>query len=222
VAVLGIDGWRGRWVGALLDGRSVRLLDLPDASAVLAVPDVAVVAIDMPIGLSDDGARACDDAARALLGRAGSSVFPAPVRAVLDAVDYADARARSVAATGGRSLSAQAFQLVRSIRALDDALGDPPPEHVVEVHPELAFRRGLGGVADPKGTARGMAQRLAALRPVVDVDDALLAAPPRVPAVDALDACAAAWSARRIADGVAECVGDGSRDARGRPMRICW
>ncbi len=222
MAVLGIDGWRGRWVGALLDGRSVRLLDLPDASAVLAVPDVAVVAIDMPIGLSDDGARACDDAARALLGRAGSSVFPAPVRAVLDAVDYADARARSVAATGGRSLSAQAFQLVRSIRALDDALGDPPPEHVVEVHPELAFRRGLGGVADPKGTARGMAQRLAALRPVVDVDDALLAAPPRVPAVDALDACAAAWSARRIADGVAECVGDGSRDARGRPMRICW
>ncbi len=222
MAVLGIDGWRGRWVGALLDGRSVRLLDLPDASAVLAVPDVAVVAIDMPIGLSDDGARACDDAARALLGRAGSSVFPAPVRAVLDAVDYADARARSVEATGGRSLSAQAFQLVRSIRALDDALGDPPPEHVVEVHPELAFRRGLGGVADPKGTARGMAQRLAALRPVVDVDDALLAAPPRVPAVDALDACAAAWSARRIADGVAECVGDGSRDARGRPMRICW
>jgi predicted RNase H-like nuclease len=222
VAVLGIDGWRGRWVGALLDGRSVRLLDLPDASAVLAVPDVEVVAIDMPIGLSDDGARACDDAARALLGRAGSSVFPAPVRAVLDAVDYADARARSVAATGGRSLSAQAFQLVRSIRALDDALGDPPPEHVVEVHPELAFRRGLGGVADPKGTARGMAQRLAALRPVVDVDDALLAAPPRVPAVDALDACAAAWSARRIADGVAQCVGDGSRDARGRPMRICW
>ncbi len=222
MAVLGIDGWRGRWVGALLDGRSVRLLDLPDASAVLAVPDVEVVAIDMPIGLSDDGARACDDAARALLGRAGSSVFPAPVRAVLDAVDYADARARSVAATGGRSLSAQAFQLVRSIRALDDALGDPPPEHVVEVHPELAFRRGLGGVADPKGTARGMAQRLAALRPVVDVDDALLAAPPRVPAVDALDACAAAWSARRIADGVAQCVGDGSRDARGRPMRICW
>jgi hypothetical protein len=40
--------------------------------------------------------------------------------------------------------------------------------------------------------------------------------------VDALDACAAAWSARRIADGEAECVGDGRTDARGRPMRICW
>jgi predicted RNase H-like nuclease len=111
---------------------------------------------------------------------------------------------------------------VRSIRALDEALGDPPAGDVVEVHPELAFRALDPAVTDPKGTARGLAQRLAALRPVMDVDAALLAAPPRVPAVDALDACAAAWSARRVADGAAECVGDGSRDARGRPMRICW
>jgi predicted RNase H-like nuclease len=222
VAVLGVDGWRGAWVGARLDGRTVTFLALPDAAAVLAVPDVEVVGIDMPIGLSDDGARACDRQAKALLGKAGSSVFAAPVRAVLATDDYAGARALSVAATGGTSLSAQAFQLVGSIRALDDALGEPPSERVVEVHPELAFRHGLGGVTDPKVTARGLAQRLAALRPVMDVDAALLAAPPRVPAVDALDACAAAWSARRVADGVAECVGDGARDARDRPMRICW
>ncbi len=222
MAVLGVDGWRGRWVGALLDGRTVGLVDLPDARAVLAVPRVEVVAVDMPIGLADDGPRACDVAARARLGRAGSSVFPAPVRAVLGTDDYAEARRVSVAATGGTSLSAQAFQLVRSIRSLDEALGDPPAGHVVEVHPELAFRALDPAVTDPKGTARGLAQRLAALRPVMDVDAALLAAPPRVPAVDALDACAAAWSARRVADGAAECVGDGSRDARGRPMRICW
>ena len=222
MAVLGVDGWRGRWVGALLDGRTVGLVDLPDARAVLAVPGVEVVAVDMPIGLADDGPRACDVAARARLGRAGSSVFPAPVRAVLGTDDYAEARRISVAATGGTSLSAQAFQLVRSIRSLDEALGDPPAGHVVEVHPELAFRALDPAVTDPKGTARGLAQRLAALRPVMDVDAALLAAPPRVPAVDALDACAAAWSARRVADGAAECVGDGSRDARGRPMRICW
>ena len=220
--VLGVDGWRGAWVGALLDGRTVTLLDLRDVPAVLAVHDVEVVAIDMPIGLSDDGARACDVQAKKLLGSAGSSVFPAPVRPVLATDDYAEARRISVAATGGTSLSAQAFQLVRSIRAVDDALGVPPRDDVVEVHPELAFRRGLGGVTGPKNTARGLAQRLAALRPVMDVDAALLAAPPRVPAVDALDACAAAWSARRLAGGTAECVGDGSLDARSRPMRICW
>jgi predicted RNase H-like nuclease len=225
VAVLGVDGWRGAWVGARLDGRTVELLALPDAAAVLAVPDVEVVGIDMPIGLSDDGVRACDVEARNLLRPYGaaSSVFPTPVRAVLATDEYAEARALSRAATSPpRAPSAQAFQLVRAIRALDDALGDPPTDSVVEVHPELAFRGLDGGVRDAKGTARGMAQRLAALRGVMDVDAALLAAPPRVPAVDALDACAAAWSARRIADGTAECVGDGTTDARSRPMRICW
>ncbi|SET38710.1 DUF429 domain-containing protein [Geodermatophilus poikilotrophus] len=223
MAVLGVDGWRGRWVGALLAGRSVRLLDLADVPAVLAVPDVDVVGIDMPIGLSDDGVRACDVEARRRLGRAGSSVFPTPVRAVLATDDYAEARALSRAATDPpRAPSAQSFQLVKAIRSLDDALGDPPADHVVEVHPELAFRALDPGLGDAKVTARGMARRLAALRTVMDVDAALLDAPPRVAAVDSLDACAAAWSARRVADGTAECVGDGTTDARGRPMRICW
>ncbi len=219
--VLGVDGWRGAWVGALLDGRAVTLVALADARTVLAVPDVDVVAIDMPIGLSDDGVRVCDVEARRRLGRAGSSVFPAPLRPVLAAVDYADACHRSVAVSG-RALSRQAWNLVPAIRSLDDALGDPPAPHVWEVHPELAFRALDERVHDPKGTARGLAQRLTALRDVMDVEAALLAAPPRVPAVDALDACAAAWSARRIAEGRAESVGDGTRDARGRPMRISW
>ncbi|SDO14867.1 DUF429 domain-containing protein [Geodermatophilus sp. DSM 45219] len=226
MAVLGVDGWRGAWVGARLDGRSVELLALSDAAAVLAVEDVEVVGIDMPIGLSDDGVRACDVEARRALSRYGaaSTVFPTPVRAVLATDDYAEARTLSRAATDPpRAPSAQSFQLVKAIRSLDEMLGDPPTDRVVEVHPELAFRLGMDpAVRDPKGTARGMAQRLVALRRVMDVDAALLDAPPRVPAVDALDACAAAWSARRIADGAAECVGDGATDARGRPMRICW
>ena len=141
MAVLGVDGWRGAWVGARLAGRAVELLALPDAAAVLAVPDVEVVGIDMPIGLSDDGVRLCDVEARRRLGRAGSSVFPTPVRAVLATDDYAEARALSRAATDPpRAPSAQSFQLVRAIRSLNDALGDPPTDRVVEVHPELAFR----------------------------------------------------------------------------------
>jgi predicted RNase H-like nuclease len=225
MAVLGVDGWRGAWVGALLAGRSVTLLALPDMAAVLSIPDVELVGIDMPIGLSDDGARACDVDARELLSGLGaaSSVFPAPLRVVLEARDYAHARELSRAASGGRRApSAQTFQLVAAIRALDDALGDPPRDDVVEVHPELAFRALDARVRDPKVTARGLAQRLTALRAVMDVDDALAAAPPRVPAIDALDACAAAWSARRVADGLAKRVGDGTVDRRGRPMRICW
>ncbi|MGY5884248.1 DUF429 domain-containing protein [Modestobacter lacusdianchii] len=225
MAVLGVDGWRGRWVGALLEERTVELLLLDDAAAVLAVPEVSLVAVDMPIGLSEDGVRACDVEAAGLLRPTGaaSSVFPTPVRAVLSSDDYAEARVVSRAATvPPRAPSAQAFMLVPSIRALDDALGDPPTDRVVEVHPELAFRLGLGGVTDRKGTARGAVQRLRALRPVMDVEEALAGAPAGVPLVDALDACAAAWSARRLAAGTAECVGDGTTDSRGRPMRICW
>jgi predicted RNase H-like nuclease len=223
MAVLGVDGWRGRWIGALLDGHAVTLLHLADVRAVLAVPEVELVAIDMPIGLSETGARACDVQARGLLIGAASSVFPTPVRAVLATDDYAEARKLSRAATDPpRAPSAQAFQLVRAIRSLDEALGDPPSDRVVEVHPELAFRALDAAVRDRKGTARGTVQRLRALRAVMDVEDALADAPPGIPVIDALDACAAAWSARRLADGRGECVGDGSTDSRGRPMRICW
>jgi predicted RNase H-like nuclease len=221
MAVLGVDGWRGAWVGALLDGRCATLLALPDVAAVLAVPDVELIAIDMPIGLSDDGPRACDIAARRLLGRARSSVFPAPLRAVLGCANYADACAVSRTASG-KALSVQAWNLVPAIRALDAALDDVPPGHVLEVHPELAFRALDDRVEAPKASARGLAQRVRALQPAMDVLDALSAAPPGVPAVDALDACAAAWSARRLADGVGDCVGDGTVDRRGRPMRISW
>jgi predicted RNase H-like nuclease len=221
VAVLGLDGWRGAWAGALLDDGEVTLLALPDEAAALAVPGVDVVAVDMPIGLSADGPRGCDVAARRLLGRAGSSVFPAPLRPVLEAADYAEACGLSVKASG-KALSKQAWFLVPSIRTLDDALGEPPDPRVHEVHPELAFRALDDRVRDPKVTARGLAQRLAALRPVMDVDRALAEAPERLPAVDALDACAAAWSAQRISAGTASSVGDDGRDPRGRPMRISW
>ncbi|WP_369133648.1 DUF429 domain-containing protein [Modestobacter sp. I12A-02662] len=221
MAVLGVDGWRGAWVGARLDGRRVTLLVLPDATAVLAEADVELVAIDMPIGLSDDGARECDVLARRRLARAGSSVFPAPVRPVLQAGSYAEACAVSRAASG-RALSVQAWNLVPAVRSLDAALGVPPDDRVVEVHPELAFRALDPRVVAPKATARGLAQRIRALEPVMDVLDALADAPARVPAADALDACAAAWSARRLAGGRAECLGNGSTDRLGRPMRICW
>ncbi|MGY1806370.1 DUF429 domain-containing protein [Blastococcus sp. SYSU D00669] len=221
MAVLGVDGWRGKWVGARLDGRRVTLTVLEDAAAVLAVPDVEVVGIDMPIGLSGDGARACDVAARRLLGRAGSSVFPAPLRPVLGCTSYPEACVVSRDASG-KALSIQAWHLVPAIRSLDDALGDEPDRRVHEVHPELAFRDGLGGVVAPKATARGLAQRIRALQPVVDVLDALAEAPDGVPAIDCLDACAAAWSARRIAEGTASSVGGDDLDVRGRPMRISW
>lgn len=221
MAVLGVDGWRGGWVGALLDARTVTLLALPDVPAVLDAAGVEVVGIDMPIGLSDDGPRACDVAARALLGRAGASVFPAPLRPVLHAPDYPTACTLSRAASG-KALSLQSWHLVPAIRALDEALRTAPGARVHEVHPELAFRALDPRVTDRKASARGLAQRVRALQSAMDVLDGLAAAPAGFPVVDALDACAAAWSAQRIADGTAESVGGDVRDRLGRPMRISW
>jgi predicted RNase H-like nuclease len=218
---VGVDGWRGAWVAARVEGRTVGLTVLPDAAAVLAVADVEVFGIDMPIGLSDDGVRACDVAARRRLPGAASTVFPAPVRPVLSTTTYDEARSTSLEASG-RSLSVQTFGLIPAIRSLDDALGDPPDPRVHEVHPELSFRALDARVTDRKSSGAGLAQRIRALQPVMDVLDTLAGDRAGVPVIDALDACAAAWSAQRIADGVAACVGDGRTDARGRPMRICW
>src|SRR4029450_11653668 len=122
-------------------------------------------------------------------------------------------------AASGRSLSVQTFGLVPAIRSLDDALSDPPDPRVHEVHPELSFRALDGRVTDRKASGSGLAQRIRALEPVLDVLDALADDRLGLPVVDALDACAAAWSAQRLSGGVGECVGDGAVDSRGRPMR---
>jgi predicted RNase H-like nuclease len=89
---------------------------------------------------------------------------------------------------------------------------------VVEVHPELSFRRLDPRVVESKRTARGLGQRIRALAGPYDIGD-LAELPPGVPLVDALDALAAAWSAARHRAGAAEVLG-GDRDGRGLRMEI--
>jgi len=161
-----------------------------------------VVAVDMPIGLPVPGTRrACDVAARAALGPRRSSVFPAPSREALEAASFE--------AVSG--LSIQAWNLVPKIREVDDAW--EPRVH--EVSPELAFAVLAGApMARPKRTAAGRDERLAALG---------LAAPPRLRGAapdDVLDALACLRAAHRLAAGTALALGDGTVDARGRPMTI--
>ncbi len=223
-AVLGVDGCPGGWVGALVPvgpaPRPVRWLSLPDATAVLAVGADAV-GIDIPVGLPDRGPRRCDLEARRRLPGRGSTVFPAPLRAVLGARDYADARARSVAA-GGRSLSVQTWNIVPKIREVDAALSPADEDRVVEVHPELCFAVLAGHPLPPKRTGPGRAARIAALSGWVDAATALPDRPATARPDDALDALAAAWTALRWLHGDAEVLPAGpvDRDARGRPQRI--
>ncbi len=190
-------------------------LDYVAPLAPALAPDLAVIAIDMPIGLSDDGPRACDIAARRLLQPHGTRVFPSPPRVSLGHVDdYAAACAAAIAATG-KSLSKQTWNLLASIREVDAIADDP---RIVECHPELAFALMQGHPVDErKKTVEGRARRLDLLRGwLPDLGD---------PAYgdDGLDALACAWSAARIATGQALTLpaGEVPRDGAGRPMRIC-
>ena len=206
--VLGVDGWKGAWVAARVDGAAVswrhgRFADLLDDEA-------AVVAVDIPVGLTHSGRRDCDLAARAVLGSAASRVFLTPPRYALEAESQADANAL-LRAAGEPAVSAQTWGLRRAILEVDANASDP---RVVEVHPEVSLVHLAGRVLSSKKTARGVAERVTALGGWLDVLAALRAAPPRVPVDDALDALVAAWSAQRVAAGRA--VGYPSAGRRSR------
>lgn len=167
--VVGVDGCAGAWVAAVLGpGTALRLHWCADIEVVVGLARGAgatVIGIDMPIGLPDDAPRPSDRAARVLLGPRRSTLFPTPVRAVLDADDYPDALARSRAACG-RGLSKQAWNLVPAIRAVRSAAlaahrGDGP--RFVEVHPETSFTVMAGRPLAAKRLPEGVAARVEAL-----------------------------------------------------------
>jgi predicted RNase H-like nuclease len=208
---LGVDGCRGGWVGALVEGTAVTWLRFGHIREALAL-DVAVIGVDMPIGLPARGRRACDLAAKQRLGRAHPRVFLAPPRGVLDATSYAEAGRRHRELAGGLGLAVQTWHLVPKIREVDAVAADP---RVVEVHPELSFARMTGRPLASKRTVGGRAERLAALQ-------RWLPSLGQVPAGDdAPDALAVAWSAARWVRGAAESLPAAApTDERGLSMRI--
>ncbi|HXZ61101.1 MAG TPA: DUF429 domain-containing protein [Acidimicrobiales bacterium] len=162
---------------------------------------LAVAGIDIPIGLPERGPRACDAEARSLLGPRRSSVFPAPVRAVLGAATYADACAVSRAARG-RAVSRQLFNILPKIREADAALARAPGVRgrLFEMCPELSFAMLAGApLRFPKRTAAGRAERVDALHRVFPTVDLTGIPTPRgAKPDDVLDALAGAWTARRV------------------------
>lgn len=212
MAVLGVDGCPGGWVAALVGTAGVTWHD-GGLAELLALP-AEVVAVDIPLGLPDGAARrACDLLAAHRLGGQRSSVFPAPPRAVLDAVDHADASLRSRAA-GSVGVSLQTWNIVPKIREAD-RLCDP---RLIEVHPEVSFRELTGEVLPRKRLVAGRAARLAALQTWRDVE-LPVPRPGRAAPDDCLDALVCAWTAERWLGGTALVLG-GELNAVGQVMRI--
>ena len=153
--------------------------------------------VTQPIGIPDEGGRPADAAARKYVGPRASSVFATPVRRVLEAETYAEARGVASELTG-KSISAQSYALRRRILEVDEYARDD--ERVIEVHPEVSFRELAQGPLLSKHRADGLAERRALL---VEAGIELPATAPRIAEPDLLDATVAAWSARRYALGEA-------------------
>lgn len=236
-AVMGVDGCRSGWVvAALPDGA-------PGSAQITLAPDLASAAgaiggrparllIDMPIGLSERaerGGRACDRAARALLGWPRSaSVFSPPARPTLAATDYADALARNRASgPDAPGISKESFHLLPRIREVDAWMTPDRQAWAGEGHPEVSFAllnaalTGGGALRAGKRTAEGRSKRLALLRAAGFRPDAWTR-PQGAAWDDVLDAAALAWSAARWLGGEALVLPDAAseHDARGLAMTL--
>jgi predicted RNase H-like nuclease len=217
----GVDGCAGGWIVAFVrpEGGETRMRIVPHFADVLSAPErPEIVAVDMPIGLSERvgiGGRAAENCVRPLLGARQSSVFSVPSRAAIYAADYGEA-CRIAAATSDppRKVSKQLFNIAPKIREVDECLrGDAGASaQVFEVHPELAFWRlnGNRAMTEPKKVKSrpyqsGLALRRGLLMAAGFQSEAVNALPPwSAAADDLLDALACAAIARRIHTGTAE------------------
>lgn len=213
--VAGVDGCRGGWVVVTETDAFVR----PDFATVLAaLPDDAVVAVDMPIGLPDEyipGGREADRAARRALPTKASSVFSAPPRRAFGARSLREAQAR------GCRMTIQAFNILPKVQDVDGSMTPALQTRVHEVHPELCFQTMNGGqpVGAKKSRGGRAVRRALVERARIDVPDRVRGAAED----DLLDAAAALWGARRLAAGTACRVpGAAPLDRRGLRMEICW
>lgn len=214
-ACVGVDGAKSGWIAVWRDHGSLAGRVYATAREVVAAHDQAkVIAVDIPIGLSQSGRRQADVEARKFVGgHRACSVFATPVRGILDATTRAEAcrRHRQI---DGRGFGAQSFAILPKIREWDTLLlADEAAQRVVrEIHPEVCFAALNGGAGQgmriSKKTPAGAAARIQLLRPVFGRDEVEQLVRDNTHGMaaidDVLDALVALWSAERMASGTAK------------------
>ena len=190
ISCYGVDGCKAGWFYFRLGSEDDYDFGVVDALDTLLerISRRSPVFVDMPVGLLESGApdRGCDSIARRLLKGRASSVFPAPLRPVLECNDYAEANARQ-RALSGHGLSRQAFGILPKIREVDRLMRRHPDaaRQVYESHPEIGFQAIAGApLAHSKREQAGFEERLALLGSVW-------------PAAESAVARAYLWTARR-------------------------
>lgn len=229
--IAGIDGCRLAWFVVLLDTetKQTQFEVVSDLAEFYDRHRPEVVGIDIPIGLTESGPRACDLAARKLLKGRASCVFPAPIRPALKALDRGSAHAISLA-IHGKGVPAQAFGIYPKVREVDELLQTRVNLQTVfyEVHPELSFYAWNEDqvISHPKKTGQGFMHRLGLVQgefgeEAFDAPRAMFTRK-RVSDDDILDAYAALWTATRIREGRAsQCPAEIALDSKGLPM-VMW
>ena len=161
--VIGIDSARAGWICAeLRSGRDISFLLFETVSKACRVHrDADKILIDIPIGLTSDGPRRCDQLARRQLGIRRNSVFSPPCREAIYQKDYVSACNVNERLTGKR-ISKQAWNISPKIREMDEFLQSHPDltGKIIEAHPELSFAAFSGHpMYQNKKTVKGFEER---------------------------------------------------------------
>jgi predicted RNase H-like nuclease len=210
--VLGVDACKRGWIAIAVDGTVTGAYFAEDIEVLMARAQadgpVAVVAVDMPIGLPDRGHRQADVLARAAIGPLWPSVFMMPVRQALLAADHAAASVinRELA---GQGISVQAFGLKPKLFQVERWV-HTAAARVVEIHPEVCFARLAGGPLTARKSSWAGAEHRRALLASAGIRLAgdLYGAGAHAGVGDVLDAGAAAWAARQVLRGEARPIPD--------------
>jgi predicted RNase H-like nuclease len=159
---VGIDGCKGGWIAVCIDKAGRRCFNvLPHIDCIIRKFEAEMVMIDIPIGLPESGYRACDMAAREMLGSGRSRVFLGVQRPLLaypddfnpenfdfvKAWNLANERAKSEC---GGGISRQLFGILPKIKEVDKFIITNKNQNIFrETHPELVFHRLSGGICLP-------------------------------------------------------------------------
>jgi predicted RNase H-like nuclease len=121
------------------------------------------MAIDIPIGLSTNARKPCDQEAKAILGARGNSVFYTPTRDAVYASNIVEAKEKQ--AELNYSVQNEAWAIVPRIREVDKLFrileSEIAPCQVIETHLEVVFAA-LNG-----GESVGTVKRMVAVRWIV-------------------------------------------------------
>jgi predicted RNase H-like nuclease/catechol 2,3-dioxygenase-like lactoylglutathione lyase family enzyme len=163
---IGVDGCKAGWFAVILrDGDEGEYKLYPTIGKLWAEyrpESPAIVLIDIPIGLPEEGARQADLEAQRILGERRSSIFSVPTRAALYASAFGQGREINRRITG-RMFSQQLWNIAPQIREVDSLLRHDPEARATfkETHPEVLFW-GLAGhpMHSPKKTPAGFKERI--------------------------------------------------------------